>query len=179
MDALTQMLAPVWSIIEPHVWWLAPLLIAIAILRFPMLGRGPDSSHRDPWRVFKFAGRSAVMERANYRCESPLFFAWGRCRSAATEADHVMPWSKGGPTVFSNGQALCRMHNRAKGARVPAWWYVLGLERRRRNYVPAGTPVDVLAVMDLEEGAMRQRYPKDELLRRRRTFFEGGSSVEA
>lgn len=179
MDALSQMLAPMWSVIEPHFWWLAPLVIAIAILRFPMLGRGPDSSRRDPWRVFKFAGRSAVMERASWRCESPLFLAWGRCRAAATEADHIIPWSEGGPTVLSNGQALCRMHNRAKGARSPAWWYVLGLERRRRGYVPAGTPVEVLAVMNLEERAMRQRQARGELQRKGRKLRGGGSSVEA
>lgn len=33
------------------------------------------------------------------------------------EADHIVPWSKGGQTVESNCQMLCQKHNRAKGNR--------------------------------------------------------------
>lgn len=33
------------------------------------------------------------------------------------EADHVTPWSEGGPTDISNCQMLCKTHNRAKGNR--------------------------------------------------------------
>ena len=36
---------------------------------------------------------------------------------ADMEADHVAAWSKGGGTVASNCQMLCRTHNRAKGNR--------------------------------------------------------------
>ena len=31
------------------------------------------------------------------------------------------PWSRGGPTVLSNGQALCREHNRSKSNLRPPW----------------------------------------------------------
>ena len=34
------------------------------------------------------------------------------------EADHVVPHSKGGPTVIENAQVLCRAHNLVKGASV-------------------------------------------------------------
>ena len=95
------------------------------------------------------------MERAARRCESAAFMAWGRCGSPATEVDHVFPWSRGGPTVESNGQALCRGHNRSKGAMRPPWWYVLGLERRRRSYFPAGADVRVFAVMSDDDRAAR------------------------
>jgi hypothetical protein len=33
------------------------------------------------------------------------------------DADHVTPWSKGGATVSSNCELLCRTHNRSKGNR--------------------------------------------------------------
>ena len=33
------------------------------------------------------------------------------------EADHVSPWSKGGATMASNCEMLCKTHNRAKGNR--------------------------------------------------------------
>ena len=32
------------------------------------------------------------------------------------EADHITPWSEGGPTTADNCQMLCRRHNREKGA---------------------------------------------------------------
>lgn len=33
------------------------------------------------------------------------------------EADHIVPWNKGGKTEFDNCQMLCRMDNRTKGGR--------------------------------------------------------------
>lgn len=141
----------------PHLWWMILLVLAVTVLRFPMLGRGPNSSRRDPWRGFKFAPRATVLQRAGGRCEAARVVAWGRCPDPATDVDHIMPWSRGGPTVVSNGQALCREHNRSKGDMTPPWWYVLGLERRRRSYFPEGQHVRVLAVMDADERAARDR----------------------
>lgn len=128
-----------------------PLLIAITVVivvhRFPMPGRGPGFQRRDPWRGFKFEARRKVMDRAGGRCEGTAFLAWGRCRKKATEVDHVYPWSKGGATIVSNGQALCTHHNRSKSSWTPAWWYIASLERRRRTYFPTGEDVRVFAAM--------------------------------
>lgn len=157
MDLLESVVSGFLAAIGLHLWWLIPLLMLVAVLRIPMLGRGPNSSRRDPWRGFKFAPRRAALERANGRCEAPVFLAWGRCDAPAVEVDHVVPWSRGGPTVLSNAQALCKHHNRSKGALVPPWWYVLGLERRRRAYFPDGSSVRVLAVMAEDERAARER----------------------
>lgn len=157
MDAVVTNL---WAAVVPQLWWIALLAIGLLVLQLPAVGRGPRSTKRDPWRGFKFAARAAVMDRAGGRCEAPLFFAWGRCSSLATDADHIMPWSRGGPTVVSNGQALCRGHNRSKSAFVPPWWYIHGLERRRRDYFSAGTSVRVLAVMDEADRAARERSPR-------------------
>ncbi len=153
------MLQDFLDVLGPHLWWLVPALIAAGVLAFPAVGRGPNSSrYRDPWRGFRFQTREQVMTRAGNRCESSLFFAWGRCAEPATEVDHIMPWSRGGPTVLSNGQALCSHHNRSKGAQDPRWWDVLGLERRRRTYFPADADVRVFAVLSDQERAAREAW---------------------
>ena len=138
-------LAEAWHVVVPLVPWLVPLLVLVAVATWPMPGRGPRSSRRDEYRSFKFENRRIVMARANGRCEAATFFIWARCRDKATEVDHIYPWSKGGPTIPSNGQALCHSHNRAKSNTTPAWWYVLGLERRRRTYVEDPSLVRVSA----------------------------------
>lgn len=59
--------------------------------------------------------------------------------------------------MVSNGQALCKAHNRAKSSLTPPWWYVLALERRRRRYFPNDADVRVKARMSAAERAMRSR----------------------
>lgn len=139
-----------------------PLLIAISavivVLRFPMPGRGPRFQKRDPWRGFKFEARRKVMDRAGGRCEGTAFLGWGRCSKGAAEIDHVYPWSKGGATIVSNGQALCTHHNRSKSSWSPAWWYIASLERRRRTYFPTGEDVRVFAVMSDVDRAARAAW---------------------
>ena len=58
--------------------------------------------------------------------------------------------------MVSNGQALCRTHNRRKSNLPPPWWYVLALERRRNAYSPPGVTVRVLGRMNADEGAARE-----------------------
>lgn len=139
----------------PNLGWFIPVAVLLVVARFPMLGRGPNSSHRDVWRGFQYRARRAVFARAGDRCEGAGFLAWGRCAAAAVEADHVFPWSRGGPTVVSNGQALCAAHNRSKGAMTPPWWYVLSLERRRLGYFPQGADVRVFAVLSAADATAR------------------------
>lgn len=158
MDIFGPLLASAGVAFGPHLWWLIPLVVAVLVLRFPMLGRGPNSTRRDPWRGYRFGARAVVMDRAGGRCEAGVFLAWGRCDEAAVEVDHVVPWSRGGPTVSSNAQALCKAHNRSKGARSPRWWEVLGLERRRRSYFPVSADVRVRAVMSDLDRLARERW---------------------
>ncbi len=138
---------------------LAPVLpqlclavLAVLVLSCPIPGRGPRLFQpQDPLRLFKGETRRAVMTRAGGRCEGAVFLAWGRCRDVATEADHVYPYSRSGPTTLTNGQALCRGHNRHKAAMRPPWWYLLSLEHRRLSYFPPATDVRVNArVSDAE-----------------------------
>ncbi len=158
IDILGPLFGGMWDAFKAAWVWLVPLLLAVAIVRFPMLGRGPNSTQRDPWRGFKYAPRATVLARAGGRCEGSVFLAWGRCSEPAVEVDRVFPHSKGGPTVVSNGQALCKGHNRRKGSTSPEWWYIRALERRRRGYFPAGVDVRVFAVMSSAEEAARDQW---------------------
>lgn len=134
---------------------IAPLLPpVIGIFAFvyalvmPMPRRGPRILQKgDPWRRYTGNARRQVMARASNRCEGAVFLAWGRCPDPATEVDHIYPWSRSGPTTPSNGQALCKSHNRSKGAMRPPWWYVLSLEHRRRSYFPPDADIRVNAKM--------------------------------
>lgn len=86
------------------------------------------------------ADKAVILARAGRRCEhhSPVC---GRCRAANDlQADHVIPWSRSGPTNISDGQALCKRHNRAKGASVPFVRQRRALEKRREHYRYPRTP---------------------------------------
>jgi 5-methylcytosine-specific restriction endonuclease McrA len=69
---------------------------------------------------------SAVYRRIfNHDQKRELWFAAGGrcviCRARLGpdwQADHIMPWSKGGLTIVENGQALCRTCNAWKSARA-------------------------------------------------------------
>jgi hypothetical protein len=145
--------------LRPFVPILVLVGVLLLLLTSPMPGRGPRPFlPRDAWRGFRFAARRTVLTRAGGRCESPMLLGWGRCRENATEVDHIYPWSKGGPTVVSNGQALCRRHNRRKSSLRPPWWYVLSLERRRAGYFLPGVDVRVLARMSADDRAVRSAW---------------------
>lgn len=112
----------------------AVLIAAIALLA---LGIITDTVMRliprDKQRLFSPEQRTQLRHQAHGRCEhKPLIGR--RCRQAGVEADHVIPWSRGGRTRLSNGQWLCRRHNRAKSNRIPTPIYVWRLHRRRRKY---------------------------------------------
>lgn len=157
-DALGAALEAIAAGIQPWLPLIAVVAIVWIVLTAPMPGRGPGLlRRRDPWRTFKFQARRSVMSRAGGRCEAPVFLAWGRCERLATDADHIYPWSKGGATIVSNGQALCRQHNRMKSNLTPPWWYVRGLERRRRNYVEGAADERVGAKMTPADRVMRTR----------------------
>lgn len=153
LTALIEALLPYW----PYAAAFAVVLLALAL---PMPGRGPNFwARRDPWRGFKYQPRRTVLSNAGGQCEGSRFLAWGRCKADATEVDHIYPWSRRGPTVVSNGQALCKGHNRNKSNMRPPWWYVRALERRRRGYFPADADWHVLARMSQADAAARQKKP--------------------
>lgn len=158
LSATFDALVPILEKLAPLLWWVIPVVLAVRIFFAPMPGRGPSNRERDPWRGFRFAQRTEVLERAGGRCEATAFLLWGRCSDPATEVDHVFPHSKGGPTIPSNGQALCSGHNRSKSSLTPPWWYTRSLEKRRRGYFPTGTDVRVSARMSPEDRELRRAW---------------------
>ncbi len=63
-------------------------------------------------RVFTEKQKREIFLRDKGTCQS--------CGKAVSlreyEVDHIIPYSKGGPTTIENGQCLCRACNRRKGA---------------------------------------------------------------
>jgi len=155
-QSIQQMIVQVvWNFFWGQAYWVIPLFVIYQVATWPIMGRGPEDRSRDEWRGFKYEARNQVMQNASHRCEALMFLTLFRCKQAAAEADHIIPWSKGGPTVVSNGQALCRFHNRSKGSKQLPWWHVLRLEKRRKAYFPEGVPVRVHAVMTEQDKAAR------------------------
>ena len=98
------------------------------------MGKRPKARRwRDPVRFFTGRQKQAIYLRASKRCEHkpPL---WRRCPAPGTEADHVVPWSRGGATELWNAQLLCHHHNMRKSAHYPSLMYRWRLRRRRRRY---------------------------------------------
>jgi hypothetical protein len=95
---------------------------------------------RDSLRFFTWEQKRALRAQAGDRCEhKPLL--WRRCSRPAEEADHIMPWSRGGSTTLTNGQYLCHKHNKRKSARIPTPLYRWRLHHRRRHYSAFPVPV--------------------------------------
>lgn len=65
----------------------------------------------DKLRDFTESQRNQIFARDNHKCVE--------CGSEEKlEADHKLPWSKGGKTNIDNGQTLCEYHNRSKSDKV-------------------------------------------------------------
>lgn len=96
---------------------------------------------RDRRRLFTADDKQVLLRQAGFRCEhQPV---WGRrCQTTSgLQADHIVPWSKGGRTVLSNGQVLCARHNSGKSDLVPGVFYQWRLARLRRRWARHRTPV--------------------------------------
>lgn len=117
--------------------WLIALVISSAVV--VMVSKVVESTpaRRDDRRIFTVEDRTRSFALAQWRCEHRSVVGL-RCSTAAAHADHVVPWSRGGPTILENCQALCVWHNLKKSDRMPSLMYVRQLERRRRRYYPAG-----------------------------------------
>jgi hypothetical protein len=77
---------------------------------------------KDTKRAFDEAERIAIYRKAKGLCAACI--KDGKSDEEATvpwkqyDADHIVPHSKGGPTLLHNAQLLCRLHNLKKSAKI-------------------------------------------------------------
>ena len=75
----------------------------------------------DPRRYFDKSEVLNIIARDGCRCNYRDAATNIQCNETdpkKLDADHVIPWSKGGRTTVSNGQLLCTHHNKSKGNRI-------------------------------------------------------------
>lgn len=76
----------------------------------------PNLQLKDPVRLFTHEQRMAIFRRDDGHCGVKVKCDGRKCDWDNWEADHIVPWSKGGPTTVANGQVACPECNAAKGA---------------------------------------------------------------
>ncbi|MGA3065624.1 MAG: HNH endonuclease signature motif containing protein [Tepidisphaeraceae bacterium] len=75
----------------------------------------PNIELKDNQRLFSREQRLAIFRRDKALCQVRMKCSGAKCEWDAWEADHVVPWSKGGKTVVANGQIACLACNSSKG----------------------------------------------------------------
>ena len=86
------------------------LLYRHSFLKESLLATVPNLSQKDPKRSFDEAQRQVIYRRGNGICK----MCGIQCDWNNWEADHIIPWSKGGKTEIENGQVLCPVCNAKK-----------------------------------------------------------------
>ncbi len=77
----------------------------------------PDIEQKDDQRLFTHEQRLAIYRRDGGYCRVKLTCNGETCEWDKWEADHVVPWSRGGKTTVGNGQVACLACNAAKSNR--------------------------------------------------------------
>lgn len=79
-------------------------------LKESLLSTIPDLAAKDSKRNFDEAQRQVIFRRDKGICQN----CGTKCEWNAWEADHIIPWNRGGQTTVSNGQVLCPTCNASK-----------------------------------------------------------------
>lgn len=79
-------------------------------LKESLLASVANLPQKDPKRSFDEAQRQVIFRRGNGIC----MMCGKHCDWNNWEADHILPWSKGGKTEIENGQVLCPSCNSKK-----------------------------------------------------------------
>ena len=78
-------------------------------------GAVPDIQIKDDQRIFTHEQRLAIYRRDGGRCQLKIKCNGEKCEWDNWQADHKVPWSKGGKTTVANGLVACPACNAAKG----------------------------------------------------------------
>lgn len=78
----------------------------------------PDIELKDALRAFTHEQRMAIWRRDGGVCQVKLKCDGDKCDWENWDADHIVPWSRGGKTTVANGQVACQPCNAAKGDSV-------------------------------------------------------------
>lgn len=76
----------------------------------------PTIELKDNNRLFSYEQRLAIFRRDKGICQVKIKCDGSKCEWDNWEADHIIPWSKGGKTIVENGQVACSICNSSKGA---------------------------------------------------------------
>jgi hypothetical protein len=76
----------------------------------------PNTLLKDPKRNFTHEQKLSIWRKDNQLCQLKLKCNGIRLSFSDTEIDHIIPHSKGGQSVVSNGRTSCLACNRSKGA---------------------------------------------------------------
>jgi len=76
----------------------------------------PNINQKDDQRIFTHEQRMAIFRKDGGVCQIGTMCDNVKCDWDNWDADHIIPWSKGGTTTVQNGQVACSSCNRSKGA---------------------------------------------------------------
>lgn len=74
----------------------------------------PDIKQKDDQRIFTKEQRLVIYRRDGGYCQLKIHCNGEKCNWDNWQADHIIPWSRGGRTTVANGQVACPACNAAK-----------------------------------------------------------------
>jgi HNH endonuclease len=104
------------------------ILSVVIAKKAPKVGKGAKTTRGPPKRNYTKGERGGGFERSKDRAGVPRCEYCGKELDATSgkpnsyEADHRMPYAKGGPTTPENLAPACRTCNRSKGAKALEEW---------------------------------------------------------
>ena len=85
-----------------------------------LLSQFPNLPLRDPQREFTHLQRMTIFRRDQQTCRVQMQCEGIKVVWDDWHCDHILPWTRGGPTIVENGQVACPACNLAKGAQAGA-----------------------------------------------------------